>query len=86
MTNITLKNCLKLKELTGYLYKNMIESKKSVYEYVVYDSATEESFAKSFENNNRVKLYAKLPSWFTIPTPLGSYNPDWAVLIDGWQG
>lgn len=69
-------------ELTGYLYKNMIESKKSIYEYVVYDSANEESFAKSFENNRRVKLYAKLPSWFTIPTPLGSYNPDWAVLID----
>ncbi len=70
------------KELIGYLSKNMIESKKSVYEYVVYDSAKEESFAKSFENNNRVKLYAKLPRWFTIPTPLGSYNPDWAVLID----
>ena len=69
------------KELTGYLYKNMIESKKSVYEYVVYDSAKEESFAKSFENNNSVKLYAKLPDWFTIPTPLGSYNPDWVVLI-----
>ena len=72
----------KAKELTGYLNKNMIESKKSVYEYVVYDSANEESFAKSFENNDRVKLYAKLPSWFTISTPLGSYNPDWAVLID----
>ena len=69
-------------ELTGYLYKNMIESKKSVYDYVVYDSVNEESFAKSFENNDRVKLYAKLPSWFTIPTPLGSYNPDWAVLIE----
>ncbi|KXZ40182.1 type III restriction enzyme [Alkalithermobacter thermoalcaliphilus JW-YL-7 = DSM 7308] len=69
-------------ELTGYLNKNMIESKKSVYEYVVYDSANEESFAKSFENNKSIKLYAKLPSWFTIPTPLGSYNPDWAVLID----
>jgi type III restriction enzyme len=69
-------------ELTGYLYKNMIESKKSVYEYVVYDSANEESFAKSFENNKSVKLYAKLPSWFKIPTPLGSYNPDWAVLIE----
>lgn len=69
-------------ELTGYLSKNMIESKKSVYEYVVYDSANEESFATSFENNNSVKLYAKLPGWFTIPTPLGSYNPDWVVLID----
>ena len=34
------------------------------------------------ENNDRVKLYTKLPSWFTVPTPLGSYNPDWAVLIE----
>jgi type III restriction enzyme len=70
------------KELFGYLYKNMIESRKSVYEYVVYDSANEENFAKSFEKNERVKMYAKLPSWFEIPTPLGSYNPDWAVLIE----
>ena len=69
-------------ELSGYLYKNMIESRKSVYEYVVYDSANEENFAKSFEQNERVKMYAKLPSWFAIPTPLGSFNPDWAVLIE----
>jgi type III restriction enzyme len=69
-------------ELTGYLSKNMIESKKSVYEYVVYDSANEESFATSFENNNSVKLYAKLPGWFKIATPIGTYNPDWAVLIE----
>ncbi len=69
-------------ELTGYLHKNMIESKKSVFEYVVYDSANEESFATSFENNRNVKLYAKLPGWFKISTPLGSYNPDWVVLIE----
>lgn len=69
-------------ELNGYLAKNMMESKKSVYTYVVYDSGNEESFANSFENNKNVKLYAKLPGWFKIPTPLGSYNPDWAVLVD----
>lgn len=69
-------------ELTGYLSKNMIESKKSVYEYIVYDSGNEESFATSFENNKSVKLYAKLPDWFKIATPLGSYNPDWAILIE----
>jgi len=69
-------------ELTGYLSKNMIESNKSVYEYVVYDSANEESFATSFENNKNIKLYAKLPNWFTIATPLGTYNPDWVVLIE----
>ncbi len=69
-------------ELTGYLSKNMIESKKSVYEYVVYDSANEANFATSFENNKNIKLYAKLPNWFTIATPLGTYNPDWVVLIE----
>ena len=69
-------------ELSGYLSKNMIASKKSVYEYVIYDSGNEETFATSFENNKSVKLYAKLPSWFKISTPLGSYNPDWAVLIE----
>jgi type III restriction enzyme len=69
-------------ELIGYLSKNLVESKKSLYEYVVCDSKNEESFAQSFENNSSVKLYAKLPNWFNIPTPLGSYNPDWAVLIE----
>lgn len=69
-------------ELYGYLSKNMIESKKSVYEYVVYDSAVEESFARYFERNDHVKLYTKLPSWFKIDTPLGTYNPDWAVLVE----
>lgn len=70
------------KELTGYLERNMIESKKSVYEYVVYDSDNEKNFAESFERNESVKLYAKLPDWFKISTPLGGYNPDWAVLIE----
>jgi type III restriction enzyme len=69
-------------ELTGYLSKNMIESKKSVYEYVLYDSNKEESFATRFEKTDSVKLYAKLPRWFTITTPLGTYNPDWVVLIE----
>jgi type III restriction enzyme len=69
-------------ELPGYLSKNMLESKKSVFEYVLYDSQNEERFAEKFENNKRIKLYAKLPNWFKISTPLGSYNPDWAVLVD----
>ncbi|NJJ36506.1 DEAD/DEAH box helicase family protein [Clostridioides difficile] len=70
------------KELFGYLGHNMISSKKSVFDYVIYDSENEENFARSFENNSSVKLYAKLPNWFKIPTPLGSYNPDWAILVE----
>ena len=69
-------------ELYGYLSKNMVESQKSVYDYVVYDSDVEEEFARSFEVSDDVKVYAKLPGWFKIDTPLGGYNPDWAVLIE----
>ncbi|MGH7603899.1 MAG: type III restriction-modification system endonuclease [Gemmatimonadaceae bacterium] len=67
-------------ELKGYL-TSMVAAKKSVYEYVVYDSEIEASFAKQLELNEAVKVYAKLPRRFTIPTPLGGYNPDWAVLV-----
>ena len=70
------------KELIGYFERNMIASEKSVYDYVVFDSANEESFARSFEDNNDIKFYTKLPDWFKISTLLGSYNPDWAVLIE----
>ena len=69
-------------ELQGYLESNMVKAEKSVYEYVVYDSENEKKFAKAFEDNDDVRLYAKLPGWFKIPTPLGSYNPDWAVLFE----
>ena len=69
-------------ELTGYL-KQSLEASKSVYDRVVYQSeGIERGFAEQLENNDAVKLYAKLPLWFKVPTPLGSYNPDWAVLIE----
>lgn len=67
-------------ELTGYL-KNMLAANKSVYEQVVYNFDIERSFADELEKNSAVKVYAKLPGWFKLPTPLGTYNPDWAVLI-----
>ena len=69
-------------ELTGYLKNMLTETKKSVYEQVVYDSDTEAVFAEQLEKNMAIKVYAKLPGWFTVPTPLGSYNPDWAVLVE----
>jgi type III restriction enzyme len=69
-------------ELTGYLRNMLLDTKRSIYEHVVYDSDTERKFAESLETNNGVVLYAKLPSWFKVPTPLGPYNPDWAILFD----
>lgn len=68
--------------LAGYLSSNMLEAEKSVYDYVIYDSDVEKQFAEAFERNDDIKLYAKLPPWFKIDTPLGSYNPDWAVLVE----
>jgi type III restriction enzyme len=70
------------KELTGYLKNMLTNTQKSVYEHVVYDSDTERAFADGLEKNDAIKVYAKLPGWFTVPTPLGSYNPDWAVLVE----
>lgn len=72
-------------ELTGYL-KNMLPAQKAVYEQIVYDSDTEATFARDLEQNTAVKVYAKLPGWFTVPTPLGTYNPDWAVLVETDDG
>jgi type III restriction enzyme len=69
-------------ELKGYL-TNTLEAQKSVYERVVYDSSgVEKSFAEAMEKSEAVKVYAKLPGWFFVRTPLGNYNPDWAVLIE----
>lgn len=68
-------------ELTGYL-KSMINANKSVHEEVIYQSDTERTFAEQLEKNEAIKVYAKLPGWFRVPTPLGPYNPDWAVLLE----
>jgi len=68
-------------ELSGYL-KSMIDSKRSVYDHVIYQSDTERSFAEDLEKNEAIKVYAKLPGWFKVPTPLGPYIPDWAVLVE----
>ncbi|WEL54936.1 DEAD/DEAH box helicase family protein [Pseudomonas kermanshahensis] len=69
-------------ELTGYLKNMLLNTEKSIYEHVVYDSLIERDFAQALEHNDAVKVYAKLPGWFRIPTPLGSYNPDWAILVE----
>lgn len=69
-------------ELKGYLESNMTESRKGLYNYVVYDSENERKFAKAFETNEDVLLYAKLPDWFKISTPLDAYNPDWVIIVN----
>lgn len=59
------------------------DSKKTIYEeYVPLDSSVENKFAHDCETSDQVKYYFKLPEWFAIPTPIGSYNPDWAVVFE----
>ena len=60
--------------------------RKSIYNYVVYDSSTvEKPYALALDQSEQVKVFAKLPSKFKIDTPLGNYNPDWAYVeeVDG---
>lgn len=72
--------------LIGYLEKNAIATKdenpRSLYTHVLYDSGVERDFVERLEDDEEVKLYVKLPGWFTIDTPLGGYNPDWAILME----
>jgi hypothetical protein len=79
------------RELETYLYDAAMKSgaiavedqEKTVYDYVAVDSEVEYNFMKSLEDNDDVKFYIKLPNWFKIDTPVGTYNPDWAVVFDG---
>ena len=68
----------KNEELISYLTALRVEH--ALYEYVVYDSEIEREFARKLDQRKDIKCFVKLPSWFEIDTPVGSYNPDWAVL------
>ncbi len=68
--------------LTGTLGKNVIETKrKHLYDHLIYDSNVEKNFAEDLEADDNVTVYVKLPSGFYIPTPIGKYNPDWAIVF-----
>ncbi|MBI2069468.1 MAG: DEAD/DEAH box helicase family protein [Elusimicrobia bacterium] len=68
----------KNEELINYL--TAIQVNNSVYEYVVYDAEIEREFARQLDSREDIKLFVKLPNWFKIDTPLGTYNPDWAIV------
>ena len=57
---------------------------KTIYEnYIPLDSNIENQFAKDCESSENVEFYFKLPDWFKIPTPIGNYVPDWALVFKG---
>jgi type III restriction enzyme len=55
--------------------------KQHIYDYLVTDSKVERAFAAKLDKSNEVVVYAKLPKGFAIPTPVGDYNPDWAIAF-----
>lgn len=55
---------------------------KTPYDHVEYESSFEYRFAKALDDNEDVRFYIKLPSWFTVSTPVGPYNPDWAIMFN----
>lgn len=68
----------KNEELIDYL--GALKVGRSVYEFVVYDSEVEREFARKLDGRDDIKLFVKLPGWFEIDTPVGKYNPDWAIV------
>ena len=75
-------------ELYGYKDRNILDvsSDKNIYDHVIYDSDIEKQFAQDAENDEDVIVYAKLPDRFKVDTPIGSYNPDWAIVLNTNEG
>lgn len=55
-------------------------NKKTIYDGTIWDSEGERDFAKALEDSDKIKLFVKLPPWFLVETPVGEYNPDWAIV------
>ena len=67
--------------IKGKLGVNAMKAKKHLYDHIVYDSANERDFATDLDTNTDVAVYVKLPDGFYISTPVGHYNPDWAIAF-----
>jgi type III restriction enzyme len=61
-------------------YLSALAVGKSIYDYVSYDSDVERRFAEQLDAREDIRLFVKLPSWFKVDTPVGTYNPDWAIV------
>ncbi|MEI6491103.1 MAG: DEAD/DEAH box helicase family protein [Verrucomicrobiota bacterium] len=69
----------KNEEVEGYLSR-MVAVKNSLLDYVEFDSELEKDFAEALDQRDDIKFFVKLPDWFRVKTPLGDYNPDWAIV------
>jgi type III restriction enzyme len=69
-----------------YYERNLVEVKKSIYERIPVDSGVEREFAIALDAREDVVLFVKLPDWYKIKTPVGGYNPDWAIVRHSGKG
>lgn len=67
--------------IKGKLGTNAMKAQRHLYDHIVYDSTNERDFASDLDTNNDVAVYVKLPDSFYISTPVGHYNPDWAIAF-----
>ena len=67
--------------IKGKLNVNAMKAQKHLYDHIVYDSTNEHDFATELDTNKAVAVYVKLPNGFYISTPVGKYNPDWAIAF-----
>jgi len=74
-----------IEEYLSRLYAVQSTDNRTPFNYIAYESGTEEEVAKLLDADERVKFFCKLPRWFKVATPLGDYNPDWAVVVDESQ-
>jgi type III restriction enzyme len=63
-------------------YIQPVARDNALYTQIACDSLVERDFVRDMETRDDVKLFLKLPAWFTVPTPVGEYNPDWAIVLD----
>ncbi len=64
------------------LYEVQHNKDATPYDYVPFDSEVELGIARGLDADEKVRFFCKLPNWFVVPTPLGNYNPDWAVVVE----
>jgi type III restriction enzyme len=74
-----------VEEYLSRLYEVQSDDNRTLYDYIPFDSEVEREVAEKLDNNENVKFFCKLPRWFVVPTPLGDYNPDWAVVTEREQ-
>jgi type III restriction enzyme len=67
------------REIESYVNR-MLDVDNSIYDCIEFESDVERKFAEAMSTREDIRLFIKLPDWFKVETPIGTYNPDWAIV------